>query len=202
MVSKTQRNSRRRGRKAVTDVRVVDTDSGRESSRVMRMLEQVHMSHEQIRVVVSSTFPVVGQSTAFTNNYGYVTVVSSDEYQSFSQQYNQFRIVGARFDVYNLTPNAGIPAVASTFHSDLINPPAASYLNVVDSSDAKVIIGNERNSWFWLATGPDELSFQDTVNTVSTAVEHGGLQLALPAPSTGLTLQVVCKFIVDFRGRA
>lgn len=197
-----QRKTTRRNRKAVTDVRVVDPDAGRESTKIMRMLEQVHMSHEQIRVVVSSTFPVIGGSTGFTNNYGYVTVVSSDEYQSFAAQYNQFRVVGARFDVYNLTPNAGIPVAASTFHSDLVNPPAASYLNVIDASDAKMVIGNERNSWFWLATGPDERSFQETTNTVSTVVEHGGLQLALPAPSSGLTLQVVCKFIVDFRGRA
>ncbi len=194
---------RRRGKNSVTNVRVLDSDAGPDGARVDRILSSIQNSHGMIRMLCNSTFQVLGAGTGFTSNYGFQAAILSDEWLAIAGQFNQYRIIAAKFDVYNLTPTIAAPAVASTWHEDATNVTTPSYLTVVDGPDAKIIpISGDRTTFYWVAHGTDELAFQSTNTSPSTTVDHGGLRLAVANSSSGQTLQVIAKWVVDFRGRA
>ncbi len=194
---------RQRASNAISNVRVVDEQAGTDGLKIDRIFSQMHATSGQIRVSVNSTLQSVGTSPGNTVNYSFGVVTASDEFASFSAQFRTFRIYAAKFDVYNLTPAAsGLPVLASTFHNELTNNVPLNYLAVADSDDTRVISPQTiKSTFYWRAHTLDELSYQTTESN-GQVVDYGGLQLAFPTPGIGATIQVVAKFIVDFRGRS
>lgn len=199
------RNRRQPAKNRVMNVRIQDPYAGGDASYIDRCIIQQQNSHEATVAICSSTFTVSTATTATTNYYSGLTVRNSDDFTSFTGQFETYRIRGIRFDVYDINPAVSSGNMWSTFHDVLTAVPAYTFDQVTDGSDAQSVPpGTGKTSWYWRAKGSEENDFQSTASATSGVVpyDYGGLRVALnPAASASQKYIVNMKAIVDFRGR-
>jgi len=190
----------KRSKNMIQNVRVVDSDEGSDDLIVQRLLSAYNTSEGQIRVVCNyNTTLIPSGVTSGIVAYGELT--GTDDFVSIAQQYQEFRVRGIQFKIYDLQP--GAPSTInywSTFHQVGGDVPTGLQ-DVVDRPDSRVVSpGDGRAMLSWLAHGIPEMAFQSTsINQQGL----GGLSYYL-SPSnviTGAKYSIVAKFIVDFRGR-
>lgn len=196
----TQSRNRRGPRStAIQNVRVVDPDEGSDDVKVNNMISSYNASEGQIRVICSSRAELT-YSAGQSNVFGYDSLTSTDDFISFSAQYQEFRVRGMRFTVYDVQPSS--PATINymaTWHQVGGTVPATQD-DIVDRPDARSIApGTGHVKLSWLAHGLPEMEFQ----SISSYNSLGGLVLyASPAAViTGTKYLLVAKYLVDFRGR-
>lgn len=200
--------NRRKGgvsnKNAVSNVRIIDPHQGLDGARMDRILGQMQNSHSQIRVICGDSTQI---NSATTNNgafYTHANIRTTDDFTSFSGQFETYRIAAIRFEVYDFNPANVVVAAFSTQHDVVPSPlvfTAPTFANVVDAPDSQVIPpGTGKVVFDWFAHGPEELGFQsDTVNPIN---DYGGIRWYLnQASSAAGKYLVVVKAVVDFRGR-
>jgi len=192
----------------VTNVRVVDEYAGNDGARVERMLAQLQNSHSQIRVLCSETFNQNTQTAAYVSTFSGSNVRSTDDFQSFAQQFETYRIMAIRFDVYDVQPGNPTPVFLSTWHDEILYNavPSFTQANVLDGPDSQLVgPGAGKATLTWFAKGSTETGFQSDL-AASAPLDFGGIRVAAAIGASGFTtnspkLQVIMKAVVDFRGR-
>jgi len=184
---------------AIQNVRIVDADEGSDDVKVSNMISSYSVSEGQIRVACSSRTELT--YTAGTSNvFGYDSLTGTDDFISFSAQYQEFRVRGIRFTVYDVQPqSAATINYIATWHQVGGTVPSTQD-DIVDRPDARSIApgtGHVRLSW--VAHGTPEMDFQ----SISSYNSLGGLVIyASPAAAiTGTKYLLIAKYLVDFRGR-
>lgn len=197
--------NKKQSKNQISNVRVIDNDADTDSLRIDRMISHIHSTGAQTRLLATSSLNLAQGAAEADVVYNYNTFVNSDEFAALALQFDEFRIRGARFDCYNTNNNANMLAAASTYHNTSVGGPSSTYtfVAVVDGEDSAIIpINGVRTSFYWMAKSTNELGYQPTSVTGSTVIDYGGLRLAIP-PGTGTlgSIQTICKWVVDFRGR-
>jgi len=195
------RQSNKRVKDTIQNVRVVDKDEGLDDVKVDRILQALTTSESQIRVSCNlrtelSPGATVGAATVTT--FDFLSAVSSDEFISLSAQFTEFRVRAMRFDIYDIQPNASVLNYIGTTHQ--VSSAIPTLENILDRPDSRSLTsGQGKISLSWLAHSIPEMAFQD----VTTFTNLGGMAVYYnPQISvTGAKYQVVSKFIIDFRGR-
>jgi len=194
-----RRGNKQRTGRSIQNVRVVDPDEGSDDVRVSNMLSAYTSSEGQVRVVCGNRTELTYTSGA-SNVFGYDSLVATDDFISFAAQYQEFRVRGIRFTVYDVQPQS--PATINyiaTWHQIGGTVPSTQD-GIVDRPDARSIApgaGFVRLSW--LAHGTPEMDFQSvsSYNSLGGIVIYGSPAAAI----TGTKYLLVAKYIVDFRGR-
>jgi hypothetical protein len=194
----------KRNKNEVSNVRVVDPHQGLDGARMDRILGQMQNSHSQIRVICGESRQLNSATTGAGGTVSGVDVRTWDDFQSFSAQFETYRIAAIRFEVYDFNPANVVVAVFSTQHDVVPSPlslTAPTFANVIDGPDSQVVPpGSGKVVFDWFAHGSAENEFQsDTVNPIN---DYGGLRFYLnqAAAASGKYL-IVSKAVVDFRGR-
>jgi hypothetical protein len=194
----------KRNKNEVSNVRVVDPHQGLDGARMDRILGQMQNSHSQIRVICGESRQLNSATTGAGGTVSGVDVRTWDDFQSFSAQFETYRIAAIRFEVYDFNPANVVVAVFSTQHDVVPSPlslTAPTFANVIDGPDSQVVPpGSGKVVFDWFAHGSAENEFQsDTVNPIN---DYGGLRFYLnqAAAPSGKYL-IVSKAVVDFRGR-
>jgi len=190
-----------RGRKnAINNVRIVDKDEGTDDITTQRVIQAYNTAEGQIRVMCNYRTEL-SISTAITNGtVGVIEASTSDDFVSFSQQYQEFRIKAIRFDIYDLQPSSSTINFWSTFHQ-VGGVVPIGFEDVVDRPDSRAIApGTGTASLSWVAHGIPEMSFQ---STQGGATGFGGLSYYIGASpaAVGGKYSIIAKFVIDFRGR-
>lgn len=195
-----RRGVKRSGRNAITNVRVVDKDDGRDDIVCQRLLQEYKTSEGQIRVVCNEAIEFNPGAVATNSTYSFLTLTASDDFVSFAQQYQEFRVRAIRYDIYDVQPNSPyVNNYWATYHQIGGSVPSTTS-DVVDRPDARSVApGDGRATLAWVAHGIPEMSFQNVGNYNGL----GGLVYSVTpsAAVTGTKYIVYCKYIVDFRGR-
>lgn len=198
------RGNRRRGgnrKNVISNVRVVDKDDGIDDIAAQRFLQSYKVSEGQIRVVCNYrgelNLPV---STAVTGTVGFGELAGTDDFTSFTSQYQEFRVRAIRFDIYDLGGGSSSPLnFWATFHQIGGTVPS-TFDSVVDRPDSRSIVpGTGYASVAWVAHGIPEMAFQPIsgYNTLGGLVYYlGGVSAAVNSKYS-----IIAKFVVDFRGR-
>jgi hypothetical protein len=208
MVSNKTRGKKASRKNEITNVRVIDEYAGNDGARVDRILAQLQNSHSQIRVLCSDTFNQNTQSAAYVSTFSGSTVRATDDFISFGQQFETYRILAIRFDVYDIAPNNATPVFLSTWHDEILYNATASFTqaNVLDAPDSQVVApGTGKSILTWFAHGTFENNFQSD-EAASGPLDFGGIRVAAGPGASGFTanapkLQIIMKAVVDFRGR-
>lgn len=202
------RKMRRNGKNAVTNVRVIDSDSGTDGAYVDRCISTLQNSHSAI-VVLCSDYVTLNTSSAVSGlvagTLSFANIRLMDEFASMAGQYDTFRVRAIKYDVYDI--NQGNPATNafSTFH-DVAQPgssfPPPPLAVTIDGPDAKnVPPGQGRQAFYWRAKGTLENEFQST--DVGGSADFGGLRYGFFGSQTSTAkFQIITRAIVDFRGRS
>jgi hypothetical protein len=203
---KGRRQNRGRNANAVSNVRVVDEYAGTAGARVDRMLQALHNSESQIRVEIGAVVPLstVTGSGDVTGVFSGFSLRAQDEWTSLIGQWQLFRVMAMRFDVYDINPNITTFAAFSTFHeASTTSIPAYTVPQILDGPDAQVPTnGAPRLQFTWLAKGTRELEFQAMDPAAEPVSDFGGIRYGFGAgTAAGSKFQIVVKAIVDFRGR-
>jgi hypothetical protein len=187
------------GKNVIQNVRMVDPDSGTDDIKVNSLLSAYKVSEGQIRVVCTGNqdlTPAGGSSASYSTDL----LTSTDDFISFAQQYQEFRIRAIRFDVFDVQPNsASTINYLATYHQIDGNVPGTA-ADVVDRPDSRTIPpGTGHARLAWVAHGQPEMEFQ----SVTSYQRFGGLVFytSPSAPVVGTKYSLIAKFIVDFRGR-
>lgn len=194
-------NSSKRMKNVIQNVRVVDKDEGMDDVKVDRILQQLSQSESQIRVscnVRAEITPGSSVGTPTITSFGYNTCANSDDFISLSAQFTEFRIRAMRFDVYDVQPNASVLNYMGTSHTQ--DTTATTLENILDRNDSRSLtLGQGKTSLSWLAHAIPEMEFQSCTSFINLGSFN--LYVSPQIAVTGAKYQVVCKFIVDFRGR-
>lgn len=201
MVRSGRRNNNTR-KNAVSNVRIVDQYSGTDGARVDRILSFLQNSHSQIRVLCSDNFTQTTAASAFGGVVTGANIRATDDFLSFSAQFETFRVLAIRFDVYDIAPATNVTNYWSTFH-DVTTGVYAPFpiASILDAPDSQVIPpGSGKSTFTWFAHGSQENDFESTTN--SGIQDFGGLRFSVGGGTSGVAkYQIVMKAIVDFRGR-
>jgi len=198
----------RRARRTPAQVIVADPVAGNDGARLDRIMSHLQNSHSQIRVLINQSVNIGIAATDTIGNYTASNVFLSDEFVSFRAQFETYRIMAIRFDIYDA--NTGVPTtgVFSTFHDSTNGTYTPfTFAQIIDSPDAQVCPpGTGKLSLTWFAHGTNELEFQSSASAALPPVyDYGGLRYSVsPSPGVGTTAlkyTVLVKAVVDFRGR-
>lgn len=198
-----QIRARRAGKNTVQNVRVMDEYAGSDAAYIDRCISTLQNSHSQVTVLVQldQLFTSSTSASTFTNFSGNL-IRSADDFVSLQAQFQEFRVRGIRFDVYDLTAAVSLAVVFSTFHSTAVTPPAYNFENVIDGPDSQLIpSGVGKVSLYWRAKGTEENDFQGDSTSDAAILDFGGLRGAIPQSATTKQFLVVMKCLVDFRAR-
>lgn len=203
-MAKTQRRTGK-GKNQILNVRIADSAAGADGLKVDRQIAAIKTSESQTRVVIGDVFDLGIPTTADTSSsYTFDSVIATDDFASLAQQYNLFRIVAIKFDIYDTNPN--VPAYNNwgVWH-DNYEGSALAYTraNIADLPDSRVLSGGTgQTTLYWVAHGTLENDFNATTTTGSPLQKFGGLKYYVGLGSTAVpkyTVQV--HAVVDFRGR-
>jgi len=195
--------NKRSAKNTISNVRVVDEYAGPDGVKVDRILSSMQNSHSQIRVLCSDSFTFNTATATASAYYSCNAVRNTDDFASFAAQFETYRIVSIRFDVYDVNPGNPTPVALSTWH-DVI--PSGSTLTVtvpgvLDAPDSQLVPpGSGKVALTWMARGTTENQFLSDAPG-STPPDFGGLRAASPAGTAGSKLYIIMKAVVDFRGR-
>jgi len=190
------------GKNTIQNVRVVDKDEGVDDVVVDRLLQSLVQSESQIRVSCNlrqELSPGTTVGTAALTSFDYTSASTTDDFASFSAQFLEFRVRAMRFDIYDIQPNVSVLNYMGSFHT--AGPASATSLEaILDRADSRSLTsGQGKTSLSWVAHGIPEMEFQD----VTSFTNLGGISIYTnpQVAVTGAKYQVVCKYIIDFRGR-
>lgn len=193
----TNNKQMRSGKNAIQNVRIVDKDEGRDDLKVQRMLNELVSSESQIRVICG--YQTVLNVAVASGIVGFGELLTTDDFVSFAGQFQEYRVAGIRFDIYDVNQTAVVANFWSTFHQIGGSVPVGVE-DVMDRPDCRALSAGEgKASLAWLAHGIPERAF----NNVGTNAAYGGLSynLSPAAASTTAKYTIMAKFVVDFRGR-
>lgn len=180
-------------------VSVVDQYAGTDAAKVDRQLQALQNSHSLTTVMCSQEFEYT-LTTSGSNSYSlsFATVASTDDFGSFSAQFNTWKVLSMRFDVYDMNPNVQGTAIFATNHVDGGNL-TISLQTIADRPDSQLIPpGAGKISLTWVPKGTLENEFQG----VSNYTDFGGLiAFANNVATASSKYSIVMKAIVQFRGR-
>lgn len=191
----------------VTNVRVVDDYAGSDAAYIERCIAQLQNSHSAMAVLVQGGFLINTSATASTVISGTTThynIRGDDDFVSFAQQYNTYRIRAIRFDVYDTASGIIVDSAFSTIHDQTVTYPAPTKQDVLDAPDSQVVPpGTGKISLFWRAKGTLENQFQTCdLGTATVPQDFGGLRYYVTnATTSAQKYQVIFKAVIDFRGR-
>lgn len=197
------RTHSKRGRAAknqIQNVRVVDKDEGTDDIMCQRFLQSYQQSEGQIRVVCGYRTEVSPGSAPTSGLYDWSALAGTDDFVSFSAQYQEFRVRAIRCDIYDIQPSSNaVINYWATYHQIGGTVPQTAE-NVMDRPDVRSVApGDGKISLAWVAHSIPEMQFQ----SVSSYNGLGGV-VSYTSPSaavTGSKYSVLVKYIVDFRGR-
>lgn len=191
----------RRGRKSQTkvqNVRMVPLDEGARAVKVERQLAALNESQSTTRICIQDQFPVGTSATAQVTPYGVTNIKGTDDFAAMLQQYQKYRIVAMRFDIYDIQPSNVSAGFWATFHGT--DPPAPT--EVYDLPDcAMVPPGTGKLTLYWYPNGPLEKGWWNVDDTTTLNQFVGGLAINIPATAAGTKWNVLVRAIVDFRAR-
>lgn len=198
----TRRNSARGARRSnkIQNVRVVDNDEATDSVRVSNILSSMSSSNQQIRATCGYQATLTPAAGNIGSTVSLVSLQSTDDWQSFSAQYVEFRIRAIQFRIFDVQPNsAAVVNYWATYHQ-IGGDVAVGANDVVDRPDARILTPGA--GWItlnWAAHGQPEMEFQP----IAGGVAYGGLCYNTSPASvlSGTKYQIIAKFVVDFRGR-
>jgi hypothetical protein len=194
-----RRNGKRMGKRVVQ----VREDGDSMAAKIDRTISGFRMSESTTTIVVKTSFDLVTGTTVVSTTFTFPDLVLTDDFISFAQQYNTFKVKSMRFDVFHTNPASTAPVAVSTLHCNFSGQPPTTWLNesaVVDGPDSMYIeAGSKKQTFYWNAKGTAELEYQD----VNTFNNHGGLRCLLRATTpAGVTAGiVVVSAVITFRGR-
>lgn len=186
-------------------MRIADNASGTDGLRVDRQISAMKQSESQTRVLIGDVIDVGIPATAdVSTTYGFDQIIASDDFQSVAQQYNLFKVVSIRFDIYDTNPNVSAYNAWGIFHDNYEGSPIAfTRANVADLPDSRVISGGTgQTTLYWVAHGSLEQQFNSATTVGSVVQKYGGLKYFVGQGGTAVpkyTIQV--HAVVDFRGR-
>ena len=188
------------GKNTVQSVRLVDPEEGQDDATVQRLLSLHDSSEGQIRVLCTYRTELAGLSAAASQVFDFGTAVSTDDFVSFSAQYQEYRVKAIRFSMFDVQPNSA-PTInyAATFHQVGGTVPSSAE-DIADRPDARSLApGDGHLTLAWLAHGIPEMAFQP----VTGSIGYGGVALyTSPAAAvTGVKYTILVKYLIDFRGR-
>jgi hypothetical protein len=196
------RNSNsKRNKNSIQNVRIVDRDEGTDDIICQRLLQSYNDSEGQIRVVCGYQGNLNFASGAAGGGVvAFGELIGTDDFTSFSAQYQEYRVRAIRFDIYDINPNSSaVVNYWSTFHQIGGDVPVGQE-NVMDRPDARSVApGDGKVTLAWVAHGIPEMQF----NSVSINPGLGGLSYynSPSGPVAATKYTVMAKYIVDFRGR-
>jgi hypothetical protein len=189
----------------ILNVRIADTAAGSDGLRVDRQIAAIKDSESQTRVLVGDVFDLGIPTTADTSSsWSFDSLLNTDDFASLAQQYNLFKVVSIKFDIYDTNPNVSAYNAWGIWH-DNYEGSALAYTraNIGDLPDSRVISGGTgQTTLYWVAHGVVENQFQGTTTTGSAVQKFGGLKYYVGLAGTAApkyTVQV--HAVVDFRGR-
>lgn len=187
------------------NVRIADNASGTDGLHADRMISAIKQSESQTRILIGDTFDLATSTAADTlGTYGFDSIFVSDDFISMIQQFNLFRVMAIKFDIYDINPNAAVFNTWGIWHDNYeTSIPAYVRSNIADLPDSRVLSGGTgQTTLYWLAHGTAEQQFQASSTTGSPIQRFGGLKYFVQATSPSVpkyTVQV--HAVVDFRGR-
>lgn len=190
----------------VSNVRVVDEYAGSAGARLDRILASIQNSHSQTRLICGDYYGINSSTTAAVNRViSQGSIFATDDFTSMAAQFETYRVVAVRYDVYILGTQSGYAAF-STFHDDTIGVHSNFTIDqTIDGPDSQVpSAGQGKIQLTWMATGTAENQFLPTGGALSTSfTDFGGLRASLGTTSVAASpaYQIVMKAVVDFRGR-
>lgn len=196
MRSRINNNNKNR----VSNVRIVDPLAGTDGTKVDRMISQVHSTESQTRILCQVGNPIQSTNADSNLQLNFATLATTDDFISFSQQFNMFRVVAARLELYDINPANPVSSVVGSYHSDGVLPSPVAFSQTMDLPDAQSIsAGGNKISLTWTSKGTLENTFQ----AVNSFIDYGGFVVSLAANGATASPKFLytLKFVVDFRGR-
>jgi hypothetical protein len=202
--------ARKQGRKngsknQILNVRIADSAAGEDGLRVDRQITAIKNSESQTRVVIGDIFDVGIPTTADTStSYTFDSILNTDDFASLAAQYNLFRVVAIKFDIYDTNPNQSAYNNWGIWHDNYEgSAPAFTRANIADLPDSRVISGGTgQTTLYWVAHGSLENQFNATTTTGSPVQKYGGLKYYVGLGGAALAkYSVQVHAVVDFRGR-
>jgi len=206
MVNRSRNVKKMGGRNSVTNVRVIDQLAGSDGAYIDRCISDLQNSHSQITVLIQDSYVLNSGTSAVNATYAGPQVAVTDDFGSFSAQFETFRIRAIRFDIYDINPSNPAVGWFSTFHDQFTAGAQPSFVagSVIDGPDSSIVPpGTGKISLYWRAHGTLENQFvTDTTQSGAVASQYfGGLRASIAAASSAAKFQIVIKALVDFRGR-
>ena len=197
-----KRNTTRRGKDRVINVRSVDDSAGSDGLHVDRMITSLQVSESQIRVLCGESIDVSAQPSPSTYVVGATTVQLTDDFISMQAQFQLYRIKAIKFDIYDINPNVPVFNSWSTFHESATASSTFTRAQITDGPDSRSLSGGTgRTTLYWVAHGVEENRFQSTASTASPNL-FGGLRYYVgPAGVATGKYEIIIHAVVDFRGR-
>lgn len=199
------RNNRRsrRSQNRVQAERQVDPYSGNNGLMVDRMISNAQNRQSTTTLICGDYFGLTGGTAEVDRNISYQDIVSTDDFQSMAAQFNEFRVLAIRFDVYNINSSINAFSAFSTFHTETLGrSPSVNITTVIDRPDSQVVsAGTGHIPFTWVARGSAERAFQEII-AASSVIDYGGLSGSIgPLTASAPAFQIVMKAVVQFRGR-
>lgn len=197
--------NKKQGKNDILNVRIADSAAGSDGLRVERQIAAIKTSESQTRVLIGDLFDLGIPTTADTSSsWTFDSMLATDDFASLSQQYNLFRIVAIKFDIYDTNPNVSAYNAWGVWH-DNYEGSALAYTraNIADLPDSRVISGGTgQTTLYWVAHGASENEFQASTTSGTAVRKFGGLKYYIGLAGTAAPkYSVQVHAIVDFRGR-
>jgi len=202
MAKRQRRNGK--GKNQIMNVRIADTAAGADGLRVDRQIAAVKNSESQTRVAIGDLIDIGIPTVDVSASYGFEFIFNTDDFVSMAQQYNLFRIVSCKYDIYDLNPNQAAYNNWGVWHDNYTTPTPQLYTraNVIDLPDSRVLSGGTgQTTLYWVAHGTAENQFQTTAGGLASVQKYGGLKYWIGSGTANAKYSVQCHAVVDFRGR-
>lgn len=187
------------------DVRITDSAAGSDGAKVDRQISSIKQSESQTRMLIGDAFDLgVPTTTDTLASWGFDQLFATDDFGSMLVQYNEFRVVSIKFDIYDINSSAAAYNSWGVWHDNYESSvPAYTRANIADLPDSRVIsAGTGQTTLYWRAHGSAEQQFQASSNQGSTAQRFGGLKYFVGVGGAAVPkYSVVVHAVVDFRAR-
>jgi hypothetical protein len=189
----------------ISNVRIVDSAAGVDGLRTDRQISAVKTSESQMRIVVGDSRDL-GTSTSDTlGTYSFDDIFGTDDFVSMAQQFNLFRIVSIKFEIFDINSTVAVFNTWGVWHDNYEGTiPTYTRANIADLPDSRVLSnGTGQTVLYWNAHGTAEQQFQAASTAGSVAQRYGGLRYFFsPVASANIAKYTIqMHAVVDFRGR-
>lgn len=196
-MARGNRRSGKGGNRRIINTRIVPDGEGNRAEKVNRMISAVKESQSIVQVCVGEDFEL---NNATLGIFSFGRLRATDEFSSFADQYETYKVAGMRFDIFDEAPGNYSRSIFGTYHGTGGGTPPASYAEVVDLPDANhVAPGTGKLTLYWYPSGPTENGWY---NVSDATIDFGGLAAAVGTPAVA-TPKFNCRiiYVVHFRAR-